>query len=153
MNYKQILYITLLVLVAFPLNAQRGQRGERQARNENLESLKVGFITKKLNLSPDQATTFWPLYNEMTEKIDEKKKQLKDKPNNFQNMSEADAKALILKRFEYEEEALRIKRDYFLKLAEKIGSPKVVKLRITENQFKRKLLKEMRNREGQRKNR
>ncbi|MEE9372789.1 MAG: hypothetical protein V3V00_07015 [Saprospiraceae bacterium] len=115
--------------------------------------MKVGFITKKLNLSPDQATTFWPLYNEMTEKIDEKKKQLKDKPNNFQNMSEADAKALILKRFEYEEEALRIKRDYFLKLAEKIGSPKVVKLRITENQFKRKLLKEMRNREGQRKNR
>lgn len=34
-----------------------------------LELLKIAFISKKLNLSPDEAQRFWPIYNQYTEEL------------------------------------------------------------------------------------
>ena len=36
-----------------------------QAQNGNrLEALKIAYITNKLNLSPEEAQKFWPIYNQ-----------------------------------------------------------------------------------------
>jgi len=46
-------------LVGMSQNPQRGQR---------LESEKIAFYTSKLNLSPEEAQNFWPVYNLYTQK-------------------------------------------------------------------------------------
>ncbi|HXB43884.1 MAG TPA: hypothetical protein VNV85_07495 [Puia sp.] len=34
-----------------------------------LEALKIGFLTKRLNLTPEEAQKFWPVYNQYAEEL------------------------------------------------------------------------------------
>jgi UDP-N-acetylglucosamine:LPS N-acetylglucosamine transferase len=58
---NSILYLLLLV-IAMPALAQKG--GKSSYNKEKLESAKIAFITKRLDLTPKQAEKFWPLYNQ-----------------------------------------------------------------------------------------
>src|ERR1700751_2005111 len=48
----------LLVSFAFTFLIGVAQNGNR------LEALKIAYITNKLNLSPEEAQKFWPIYNQ-----------------------------------------------------------------------------------------
>ena len=148
MIYRQLTSALILMILAFTANAQKGQLNKG---NERIQSLKVAFITEKLNFTPEESATFWPLYNEMEAKIEEIKKSPIKKARAVE--SDNDAKEFILERFSVEEEALSTKKEYYLLLADKISAQKVMKLNQVENQFKRELLKEVRNRRTQRSNR
>src|SRR5674476_221315 len=63
-NYKIIVMkritVFLLIIMMFPITWT-------SAQNTNLEKLnnyKIGFFTKKLNLTSSEAEKFWPVYNE-----------------------------------------------------------------------------------------
>ena len=38
-------------------------------RAEKIQSLKIAFITQKLQLTPDEAQKFWPVYNQYDNEI------------------------------------------------------------------------------------
>lgn len=58
---KKYLLILLLALGSlFNANAQDGER---------LQALKIAYLTKKLDLSPEEAQRFWPIYNKYTDEI------------------------------------------------------------------------------------
>ena len=42
--------------------------GLAQERNR-LEALKIAYITKRLDLSPEEAQKFWPIYNQYAEEL------------------------------------------------------------------------------------
>ena len=46
----------LFLICTLSLNAQEGDGGR-------IEALKIAYLTKKLNLSPQEAQKFWPIYN------------------------------------------------------------------------------------------
>ncbi|HZK65298.1 MAG TPA: hypothetical protein VFC34_14240 [Puia sp.] len=50
---KFLLYI-FFIIAGFGVQAQNGNR---------LEALKIAYITKKMDLSPEEAQKFWPIYN------------------------------------------------------------------------------------------
>jgi hypothetical protein len=52
---KRVLLITFLFLAGFFVHAQNGNQ---------LPALKIAYITNRLNLSPEEAQKFWPIYNE-----------------------------------------------------------------------------------------
>src|ERR1700743_2088285 len=53
----------LSVLVILCWLALPGQSQNRQQRpTEVIETMKIGFITQRLNLTPDEAQKFWPIY-------------------------------------------------------------------------------------------
>lgn len=39
-----------------------------RSKREKIKTLKVAFITERLNLSTNEAQSFWPLYNDYEEK-------------------------------------------------------------------------------------
>ena len=49
-----ILSLTILLLSAWTLSAQRG---------EKIEALRIAFITNKLALTSTESEKFWPIYN------------------------------------------------------------------------------------------
>jgi len=51
---KRLVLSISLFLLGFLVRAQNGNR---------LEALKIAYITNKLNLSPEEAQKFWPIYN------------------------------------------------------------------------------------------
>ena len=52
------------------------QPGERR---EKMEAQKIAFITKQLELTPDEAKVFWPVYNEYDAKRLELRKSFKNR--------------------------------------------------------------------------
>lgn len=54
---KIVFFISFLLLHSYFCNAQAGE-----ARNR-AEVIKMGFITKELQLSPIEAQNFWPVYD------------------------------------------------------------------------------------------
>ena len=56
---KRTLLLPLLLLM---LNAALAQPPDR-GRREELESLRIAFISKQLELTPGEAEKFWPVYN------------------------------------------------------------------------------------------
>ncbi len=48
----------MLFTLSFESSAQR-----KSGRGEEIEAYKIGFLTQKLDLSPQEAKVFWPIYN------------------------------------------------------------------------------------------
>jgi hypothetical protein len=57
---KRILLYGLTLLLVLQSSAQDGSR---------LQALKIAYLTKKLDLSPEEAQRFWPIYNKYDEEI------------------------------------------------------------------------------------
>jgi hypothetical protein len=52
---KRFLLFAFLLMIGINIRAQNGNR---------LEALKIAYLTNKLNLSPEEAQKFWPIYNQ-----------------------------------------------------------------------------------------
>lgn len=89
---KLIIVLMIGIAPLLSLNAQQ------EGGNENaIESLKIAFLTKQLDLTPEEAQKFWPVYNQYTMEL---KKMRKEHTGDELEMRE---KALTLtKRFKPE---------------------------------------------------
>ena len=66
---KLLLIITMFLTVGVTaLRAQDDEDGKQNAGGR-VEALKIAYLTKKLNLSTEEAQKFWPIYNKYTEEI------------------------------------------------------------------------------------
>ena len=54
------IYILAIVFIVFLKNTQA-----QENRREEIESFRIAYFTKQLNLTPEEAKKFWPVYNEM----------------------------------------------------------------------------------------
>ena len=58
---KNILILGLWPLLSAPSFAQGGEKDNRKA----IESYRVAYMTQHLQLTPQEAQKFWPVYNQM----------------------------------------------------------------------------------------
>jgi len=57
---KRLLLLSVFFFAVFFSSAQNGNR---------IEVLKIAFITKKLDLTPEEAQKFWPVYNQYSAEL------------------------------------------------------------------------------------
>lgn len=149
---KKFIAIIGLVLLSFSTFAQGGEK-----MRERIKAQKIAFITEQLNLTPDEATKFWPVYNQFeakTEKVrNEDMRNIKMKMRNNPDMSESEADTLLQDLITAEDKMHRAKIDLMNDLKGIISSKKIIRLKRAEDEFNRKLLerlKELRNKRGKR---
>ena len=155
MKANTIFYISaLILLISITTIAQPGNRsGERR---ENIESQKIAFITSKLDLTPEEAQKFWPVYNQCQKQRKDirdqnKPKSADGKRPNIDEMSDKEVEELINKRLDANQKELDIQQNCLEQYKRVLPIKKIAKLFQAEKQFKRELLKQMRSkREGQR---
>ena len=152
---KQLGFTLIALLMSMQLFAQPGnRRGEnsRQDRQEKIEQLKITFITRELNLTSAEAQQFWPVYNEMSDKLRvEKKNQRtieKKLKSNSESYSESDFKSELDKLYASETRETSLKKEYNHKIAAIIGYKKSAKLLSLEQRFKRELLNKVKSKPG-----
>lgn len=142
-----ILFFSLF-MVAGQLSAQPTETPKD--RKEKIEQLKIAFITKELDLTTDEAEKFWPIYNEMSDKLHEKKKTErsleKEIRENFDTLTEEEVKAKSESVLQNEIEQAELKKEYHEKFAKVIGYKKATKLLSLEQRFKRELLQHVNSR-------
>ncbi|MBO9571095.1 MAG: hypothetical protein J7497_02645 [Chitinophagaceae bacterium] len=56
----------ILIILLFMISSVAGfsqQEDHTQPDGSRLEALKIAYLTRKLDLTPDEAQRFWPIYN------------------------------------------------------------------------------------------
>lgn len=154
-NYKfeamKKIIIFLLIILIYPVSRS-------SAQNTNLEKLnnyKIGFFTKRLNLTSEEAEKFWPVYNEY--QVQKNQIQLeKVKLNRTFNQSQGTLSDSQLGEIgdKYvdcivQESALSV--TFHKKLKTVLPPDKVIMYYQAENQYKVQLLNELQNQRQQQK--
>lgn len=140
------LLIVCLILSSFSLFAQKKEI--KDEKKQRIEAARVSFITKKLELTPEESKEFWPVVNEMETKIKTSRKALKDR---FKKMKQEDEKIdektyqkLIEDMHEQQISILEIKNEYVQKIASIIGYEKTFRFEHQiQREFKKQLMDRM----------
>ncbi|MGZ4061297.1 MAG: hypothetical protein ACXVPU_19855, partial [Bacteroidia bacterium] len=121
------------------------QRNEE--KRENIEALKVAFLTDKLSLTPEEAQQFWPVYNQYTEKLQELRKKRrqgdKDIKLNYDALSDKEIEQAIDADLANRQKELDLQKEYNAKFKAVLPMKKVAKLYNAEEQFKMVLLNKL----------
>ncbi len=138
-------YTTMIVFLV--LSAAILAQGDRKKRHENYKALEIAYITDKLELTPEESQKFWPIHNAYKEALRDGRRL----PKKLDSMALTDdeATSLVASRIEGEEKKLALKKEYFKDLLEVMPPQKVAMIFEIEHEFKRKVLRNIReNRKG-----
>lgn len=117
--------------------------------NPRIQEMREEFFNRELQLSPQEAKAFWPLYNDFRSKERELKAKLRD-GRRLELMTDAEAERYLEEYLDVEEQQLALKREYFGKFKQVINIRKIAMLNRTERQFKKSLLNKLQERRGRR---
>ena len=159
MKTKQTLLNTgALLLISFACTAQT--MGPHHNKREQIEAHKIAFITRQLNLTPEEAQVFWPVYNQcQKQRKDFRKKNReqfsakggsasggKDKRKNIDEMSDKEVEVMVDNEITFRQKDLDLQKECYAKYKQVLPIKKVAKLYRAEKEFKKVLLKKMRER-------
>lgn len=148
----QFLIIGWISLSFNPLFAQDQAPARDNRRHDKIKQLKIAYFTEELNLTVAESEKFWPLYNEMEEKLKNNRqanrKIVDEISQNADTYSDDDFKKNVNKIFDNETQQTAIQKEYYSKIAGVIGYKKATKMLKLEKEFKQKLLKELKERKG-----
>lgn len=148
-NMKNHKIITLLI---FFISASSFAQvtGKFKEKKEQIKALKVSFITTELNLTPDEAAKFWPLYNAFEDKQhDIRKSKLKNfmdrnEDDSIDKLSEKEATSILTQLESTDEELYQLKKKFIVNLKNILPATKILKLKKAEEEFSKKLLQQYR---------
>lgn len=143
MNNLKKIVLTMLLLVSTQFYAQK------RYDNDRIKSLKIAFITERLDLSSKEAQVFWPIYNEYEENREALRKrersQIRSKIRDSESLTEKEANDLLRQYLSFEEEEEELDKNFIQKITKVISAKKTLLLLRSEEEFKRQLIKQYRN--------
>jgi Spy/CpxP family protein refolding chaperone len=134
-----VLFFTLLSQVIMA----QGQEAMRK-----IESARIALITKRLDLTPEQAEKFWPVYNEYTGKRQNLREEYLNarRSINGNTISEEESRMLLEKSLLLKEKQLELDKTYSGRLTGVITSTQLLKLRKAEEDFRKMLMERLEHR-------
>ncbi len=116
----------------------------RPERMEKLESMKIAFFTERLNLTPEEAKVFWPVYNAFQEDLEKLRKEhresLMDAKDNMDKLTDKDFERLVDNELIFRQNELDVFKKYSSRFKQVLPIRKVAKLYRAEEDWKRKVL-------------
>lgn len=157
MKTRYIYSLILFFAIAFsfdgyaqPPRGGKGKPGQQRQpgkKKERVKQLKIAYFTEELDLTTEEAEKFWPIYNEMNEKIQEQKKKTKaatrEIKDNYDTLSDAEVETKMNEALDARIKEAELQKEYLDKIGEVIGYKKAAKVVSLESQFKRELLKRL----------
>ncbi len=134
---KELWVFVMCLAFTLPSFAQKSW-----GRSEQIESIKVAFITSKLDLTSEEAQKFWPVYNNYTKEFLELLKKRKEARYN----KNTDPDETISADLVYESKMLELKKKYRKLYAKAIPPQKILALYRAESEFREHLYKQLNNR-------
>ena len=113
-------------------------------KKEQIAAQKVAFITSRMQLSPDEAKVFWPVYDQYEKQIhglrEAHRANVRSKGKDLDALSDVEVEALIDEEMEIKEEELEVRKKMHTELKKLVGPRKVAMLYKAEKEFHRELL-------------
>ncbi len=139
-----------LPLILFLITLNGVAQSRFKEKKEQIRALKIAFITDELKLTTDEATKFWPLYNNFEEKQRELKQQkIRSYMKRFESgevekMSDKEATNFLNQMENTEDEMYQLRKKFVSNLKDILPPIKIIKLKKVEEDFNRKLLQQYR---------
>jgi len=130
--------LTLLIISVTGFSQGPGPGPLSKEARQRIEAQRIGFITQKLNLTPEEATKFWPIYNEYKDALRDMKDDM-ERPD-LMSITDDEATAVIERHLQQEQKRLELKKKLFSQLRNVISSRKIILLQASEREFNRELL-------------
>lgn len=145
--------ILLLFFIFIGCNLIAQPNNKQDDRFEELNAMKVAFITNQLNLTSVEAQNFWPIYNKHTKAFDairiKQRLELRQNKKNDEDLTilkDDIADKFISSFLKAEAQQLELKKALVNNLKPYISSGKIMQLIKAEHDFKRKMLQELKKR-------
>lgn len=138
---KKTALLLLTILIGSTVFAQRDWKKEK------MEAQKVAFLTNELDLTPEEAQQFWPVYNQYSKELQENQRNRYKNINSIdiETISEERAKASIENHLKSEEVIVKMTSDYANQFFEILGFKRTLALFQAEVKFKKELLERIKN--------
>lgn len=150
--WLMIVFTCMAVCSAGGLLAQDADQSDATSKQDKIKALEIAYISKELDLTPEEAQKFWPVYNKYTREVnaligDRKKKtqELKGKPR-----TDAVADAAMDKELNYERKMLDIKTRYRAEFSKVIPARKVGNFYRAEREFRGMMIRQLKERKDNR---
>jgi hypothetical protein len=146
----------LLLIITLPLANYAQREQKKGVLKEKIETQKIAYITNKLALTAAEAQQFWPVYNEFSDKNEEllkafRKNNLEDRDVNVETISDKEAMDMADEQIIQAQRILDLRKKYHAEFKKVLPAKKLLKLYQTERDFKKFLLKEIKERRDNRK--
>jgi len=141
--------VCLLAATALTAQPQKPSDEQRQKDFERIKAEKIAFITSELDLSPEEAQVFWPVYNQCWKETLESHKKMMDAYYSFHGKKGDDLsdKELETKLDEYiaaQKAHNQVMSDWYPKFRAVLPVRKVAKLYQAEEAFQRRMIDNIR---------
>jgi hypothetical protein len=146
-----LFFIAAFLITVTTANAQQERHRYGQQDNskyEKIEAQRIAFITQELNLTPDEAKAFWPVYNEYDAKRHELKRAFKNTENlhkpEIEKLTEKEASQILDTQIIEAQKLLDLRKEYHAKFKSVLPAVKVLQLYDAEREFQKMLIERLR---------
>jgi len=147
MNINKNILIVLFLLFSTTL-----MFGQRRPDKEKIKSLKVAYITERLDLTSSEAQAFWPIYNAHEEQMEsyrnQERSQIYSKLKDMESLSDQETETLFKELIILENQKHAANQQFLKDIRKVVSAKKTFLLLKTENGFKRRLLQQYRQKQG-----
>lgn len=147
---KKIIITIALFLIVAGAFAQHGKG--RHEDFEKYKAMKVSYMTEKLELTPQEAQQFWPIYNEYEKKLFEFHRHRREVENkvkeNYSVYSEDEFRKISYEMVDQFREEYNLIKEYNEKFLKVLPAKKVVMIGPIENDFRFMMIRDFRDKEN-----
>ena len=146
LNLKKMKKVTILIaILSFALSTSLKAQDEYPRKNEKIKAAKVGLITNRLNLTEEQAKTFWIVYDEFDKKRVEIRKNVRKMTAESRNITTSDDKILsdLKEVLSLKQKEVDLEKEYLSKFLKSINVRQLSELFKTEQLFNQMLVKKL----------
>lgn len=143
---KRLKLLFLLIFIyTISINVYPQGNGQRR---EELEAIKSAFITRRINLTPEESRTFWPVYDQYARELQtlrkKRRQELMGASMDFDNLTDKELERLVDGEIVQRQMELDLLKKYLVQFKQVLPIRKVALLYKAEEDFKRELIKRVR---------
>ncbi len=134
---KSKIFILLIALFTGMVSTQA--QDQQKPKEGSKQAKKIAYITTRLELTPDEAEKFWPIYNEYQAEKKELRKTKKagKSDKKVSEMSDKEVDELMTRSLDFQQKDLDLKKKYHNKYKSVLPVKKVAKFYHLEKEFKK----------------
>jgi hypothetical protein len=140
--------LTVSALAQNPMRKDDSQLTPQQ--KDRIESMRIAFISSKLELSPAQAEKFWPMYNEYhanQQKMRADMERLSEAE--VKNLTEKEAREKLQQNLLHRQNELNHDKTFYKEMESVLSANQILMLSRVDGEFRRHMLRQARSASGQ----
>ncbi|MBA4300855.1 hypothetical protein SAMN03080617_01637 [Algoriphagus alkaliphilus] len=133
---KKLYLIAIILLLGIGTSALAQRPPVDQ---EKLQAARIAFITTRLDLKPEQAEKFWPIFNQYNDQREKTMRQISELGRGVETIGEDEAKSRIQQRLKLQSELLEKEKGFVNEVSKVLSSKQILMLNNIARDFNRQL--------------